>query len=107
MYMLIAVLLAACTLSSFVFNMFVHSKAISPVSGFLLILAVAFVKVILVGWVFMHLKWDWRSLYFLIVPVAMLGVLMMIVIASDSYIGMSRDEMDAHIIAAELDQQYR
>ena len=41
--------------------------------GFNLILGVAIIKALLVAMIFMHLKWDWGKLYFLIVPTFVLA----------------------------------
>jgi cytochrome c oxidase subunit IV len=59
------------------------SGYISKFASFLVILGVAIVKAALVGWIFMHLKFDWRKLYFLIVPAFILGAMMMIVLMPD------------------------
>ncbi len=47
------------------------------------IMVVAVIKAFLVGSVFMHLKYDWNLLYFLIVPAFVLGTMMMIVLMPD------------------------
>ena len=90
-YMVVASVLAVCTASSFVFNYLVHEKTLSVVMGFVLILGVAVLKAFLVGFYFMHLKWDWRLLYFIIVPVFILGVMMVIILMPDCVIGPGRD----------------
>ena len=46
-------------------------------------MGVAVVKAFLVGLIFMHLKYDWGKLYFMIVPVFILGTMMMIVLMPD------------------------
>src|SRR5262245_56243244 len=71
-YMIIAGVLAVCTALSFIVNQTVSVAFIA----FLLILSVAIVKAVLVGMYFMHLKWDWKFLYFLIVPVFIMGAMM-------------------------------
>lgn len=98
LYMMVAVALAVCTALSFVVNQFVADK----VTAFLLILAVAVVKATLVGYIFMHLKWDWSLLYFLIVPVSILGVMMAIVFLPDIYFGQLHDNQDSLAIAAQF-----
>src|SRR5262245_31198977 len=55
--------------------------------SFIIILAVAVVKATLVGMYFMHLKWDWAKLYFMIVPAFILGVMMMMVLLPDGVLG--------------------
>jgi caa(3)-type oxidase subunit IV len=44
---------------------------------------VAVCKAVLVGMFFMHLKYDWGKLYFIIVPISILGLMMMIVLLPD------------------------
>jgi cytochrome c oxidase subunit IV len=101
-YMIVAVVLAVCTASSFVFNKFVHEHLLTAVMGFVLILGVAVLKAFLVGFYFMHLKWDWRLLYFIIVPVFILGVMMVIILMPDCVIGPGRDAAEAIVIGDEL-----
>ena len=49
----------------------------------MLILGVAVFKATLVGMYFMHLKFDWGKLYFMIFPAFILGVMMMMVLLPD------------------------
>src|SRR5258707_525803 len=51
--------------------------------SFALILLVAVVKATLVGMYFMHLKFDWSKLYFMIIPAFILGAMMMMVLMPD------------------------
>ena len=110
-YMAIAGALAICTISSFFFNSMARSDppAISHFTSFVLILGVAIIKAVLVGLVFMHLKWDWKLLYFLIVPSIILGAMMMVVFMPDALLGPSHDRADEFLIRADqekrLDQQ--
>jgi caa(3)-type oxidase subunit IV len=75
--------LSVFTFVSFIANWMAGSGYISKFASFLVILGVAIVKAALVGWIFMHLKFDWRKLYFLIVPAFILGAMMMIVLMPD------------------------
>ena len=52
-------------------------------TGMAIIMAVAVCKATLVAMFFMHLKFEWFKLYFLIVPVMILGVLMILVLLPD------------------------
>jgi hypothetical protein len=52
-----------------------------------LIMIVSVVKATLVALIFMHLKFDWGRLYFLVIPVLILGVMMMVVLLPDIVIG--------------------
>jgi caa(3)-type oxidase subunit IV len=84
-YMLIAAALGVFTALSFLFNYMARELHwITHGQSFALILAVAICKAALVGAVFMHLKWDWPLLYFMIVPVFILGTMMMVVFLPDA-----------------------
>jgi cytochrome c oxidase subunit IV len=79
------------TLVSFVVNEMVRSHILSAHMGMAIIMAVAVCKAVLVCMFFMHLKYEWSKLYFLIVPVAILGVMMMIVLMPDGVVGWPDD----------------
>jgi cytochrome c oxidase subunit IV len=84
-YLAVGVALAVLTALSFVFNYLAHEErqVISKFASFALILTVAVCKAVLVGMVFMHLRWDWFKLYFMIVPAFILGTMMMVVLLPD------------------------
>jgi caa(3)-type oxidase subunit IV len=84
-YLIVFGALAIFTLVSFVANYAAHPEQgwISPFTSFVIILVVAVVKAVLVAMFFMHLKFDWGRVYFLIVPVLILGTVMMIVLLPD------------------------
>ena len=100
-YMIIAVILSVCTATSFGFNYLAHAEHISHFMSFVLILSVAVVKATLVGIYFMHLKWDWRLLYFLIFPAFILGTMMMVVLMPDILLGPLHDANEEIQIARE------
>jgi cytochrome c oxidase subunit 4 len=100
-YMVVAAALGVFTATSFIFNWMARSGAISTTMSFVLILSVAVVKAVLVAMYFMHLKWDWWMLYFLIVPVFIMGTMMMVVLLPDGVLGPHRDASEALQIAAE------
>jgi caa(3)-type oxidase subunit IV len=75
--------LSVFTALSFVFNTMARHDAISHLTSFFLILGVAIIKALLVAAIFMHLKWDFRKLYILIVPALVLGPLLVIVLLPD------------------------
>lgn len=77
--------LSIFTVMSFIFNGMVRSEppALTREAGFALILGVAVIKAFLVALIFMHLKWDWGRLYFMIIPVMVLGVLLIVVLLPD------------------------
>lgn len=79
-YLIVFGALAVCTGLSFLVNV-----AFPPphLTGAGIIMVVAVIKATLVGMIFMHLKWDWSRLYFLIVPSFILGTMMMIVLLPD------------------------
>jgi cytochrome c oxidase subunit IV len=86
-YLVVFIALSIFTILSFVFNDAVRSDTISAHTGFALILGVAVCKAFLVGCIFMHLKFDWGRVYFMIVPALILGVLMLIVLMPDIVLG--------------------
>ena len=92
MYFRVFVALAFFTLASFLANYFASGEHpwISKGFSFLIILAVAIVKAGLVGWVFMHLAFDWRKLYFMIFPAFILGAMMMMVLLPDIVLAWQR-----------------
>jgi len=96
-YMLVAIVLGVATATSFFFNWLARpvedggAAAISRIIAFVLILSVAIIKATLVGLYFMHLKWDWRLLYFLIVPAFILGTMMMFVLLPDTVFSWHND----------------
>lgn len=83
LYMIVAVALAVFTATSFMVNALVTGQVFTPILGFVLILAVAICKTTLVGMYFMHLKYDWAKLFFLIIPAFILGAMLMIVLLPD------------------------
>jgi cytochrome c oxidase subunit 4 len=83
LYLTVAAALAIFTASSFVFNYLVRQDVFSHVTGFVLILGVAVCKAVLVGMFFMHLKFDWGKLYFVIIPISIMAVMMMMVLLPD------------------------
>jgi len=91
-YLTVFVALAIFTLVSFVANYAAapDQKWISRLTSFVIILGVAVVKAGLVGWIFMHLGFDWRKLYFLIFPAFILGAMFMIVLLPDIVLAWQR-----------------
>ena len=87
MYFVIFGVLCVCTLISFLVNWAEGPLDLSPHTGMAIIMAVAVCKAVLVCMFFMHLKYEWMKLYFLIVPVGILGVMMMIVLLPDIVYG--------------------
>jgi cytochrome c oxidase subunit 4 len=83
LYLVIGGALAVFTVVSFVVNYLVRQDTLTPQTGFVIILGVAVVKAILVALYFMHLKYDWGRVYFMVVPVLILGTMFMIVLLPD------------------------
>jgi cytochrome c oxidase subunit 4 len=83
-YLVIAFALGIFTALSFVVNWMVRGGSLTAHTGFALILGVAVCKATLVGLFFMHLKYEWAKLYFLIVPAFILGLMMMLVLLPDA-----------------------
>ncbi|MFL5244283.1 MAG: cytochrome C oxidase subunit IV family protein [Gemmataceae bacterium] len=82
-YLVIGVALSVFTVVSFVVNYAVRDNLLTANLGFVLILAVAVVKAFLVGLYFMHLKFDWPKLYFMIIPAFILGAMMGLALLPD------------------------
>jgi cytochrome c oxidase subunit IV len=78
-YLGIFAVLSVCTLLSFLVNAMMGQNHTS--AGIILIIAV--IKAVCVAMIFMHLKFEWSKLYFLIIPVMILGTMMMIVLLPD------------------------
>jgi caa(3)-type oxidase subunit IV len=74
-----------CALSVFTAISFVVNAiyGIGSDTGTAIIMGVAVVKAFLVGLIFMHIKWDWYKLYFLIVPAFIIATMMIIVLLPD------------------------
>ena len=92
MYLIVFVALAFFTWTSFFANYIASGEHpwISKFASFAIILGVAVVKAGLVGWVFMHLAFDWRKLYFMIFPAFILGAMMMMVLLPDIVLAWQR-----------------
>jgi caa(3)-type oxidase subunit IV len=77
--------LAIFTLVSFVANYAAHPEHhwITPGTSFVIILGVAIVKAVLVAMFFMHLKYDWGKVFFLVIPVLILAAMMITVLLPD------------------------
>jgi caa(3)-type oxidase subunit IV len=82
-YTVIAGALGIFTVVSFVVNAMVQYYGLPVVAGFLIILGVAVVKATLVTMYFMHVKYDWALLYFLLIPAFILATMMMLVLLPD------------------------
>jgi cytochrome c oxidase subunit IV len=98
-YYIIFGALCIFTLVSFVVNYFLSHT--DPHAGMAIIMAVAVCKATLVGMFFMHLKYEWMKLYFLIVPVAILCVMMMIVLMPDGVVYWHSEEAPAAVGSVE------
>lgn len=80
LYLLIFALLTLLTLVSFIVNRFYPPPNFN---GAAIILGVATLKAFLVCLVFMHLRWDWSKLYFLIIPAFLLGAVVIVCLIPD------------------------
>ena len=80
-YVKIFIALCICTSVSFLSNTFVAPA--SPMASMWIIVMVSVIKAVLVAMIFMHLKFDWGRVYFIIVPVSLLTILMVIVLLPD------------------------
>ena len=82
-YFTVFIALSVFTLVSFLANEAVRHQWIGSFTSFAIILGVAIIKAFLVGLIFMHLNFDWGKVYFIIVPIFILGVMMMLVLMPD------------------------
>ncbi len=82
-YIVIFAALSVFTAVSFIVNYFVREGHIAAGTGFVIILGVAVVKALLVATYFMHLKWDWGRLYFLIIPALVLAPMLVMALLPD------------------------
>jgi caa(3)-type oxidase subunit IV len=84
-YFTVFIALAVFTAVSFVANWAAHPEHawITPFTSFVIILGVAIIKAVLVALIFMHLKFDWSKLYFLIITALIMGTMMMTVLMPD------------------------
>jgi cytochrome c oxidase subunit 4 len=79
----LAVFGALCvfTAVSFVVNAI---YGLGSMTGMTIIMLVAVVKATLVTMYFMHVKYDWGKLFFLIIPLVVLAMMMMVVLLPDT-----------------------
>jgi caa(3)-type oxidase subunit IV len=82
-YIAVFVALSVFTLVSFLANWAVHHTYLSAATAFVIILSVAIVKAVLVAMIFMHLKWDWSKLYFMICPAFILAPFLVMALLPD------------------------
>jgi caa(3)-type oxidase subunit IV len=82
-YFTVFIALSIFTAVSFLANEAVRQNWIGTHTSFAIIIGVAIIKAFLVGLIFMHLKYDWGRVYFIIVPIFILGVMMMMVLMPD------------------------
>jgi len=90
-YLVVFGALVIFTALSFLFNSLVRGGSIAPETGFTLILAVAVCKAVLVATYFMHLLLDWKRVYFVIIPVMIMGAMMIIVLLPDIVLAWHHD----------------
>jgi caa(3)-type oxidase subunit IV len=91
-YLIVFGCLAFFTFCSFAANWLTQPEhqILSKHASFVVIMIVSIAKASLVGWIFMHLKFDWRKLYFMIVPAFILGAMMMMVFLPDMVLAWQR-----------------
>ncbi|MBI1915871.1 MAG: cytochrome C oxidase subunit IV family protein [Planctomycetes bacterium] len=80
LYLIIFAALSVFTLLSFLVNALFGA---GNHTGATIIMLVAVIKATLVAMIFMHLRWDWGRLYFLIIPAFILGSMLMMVLLPD------------------------
>jgi cytochrome c oxidase subunit 4 len=90
-YLVVFGALSIFTALSFLFNSMARGKTITHEMSFALILGVAVIKATLVGLYFMHAKYDWGRIYFLVIPAFVLATMMMIVLMPDIVLGLPKE----------------
>jgi cytochrome c oxidase subunit 4 len=88
-YLAVFAVLCVCTAVSFLVNM--AEPVLGVKTGAMIILIVAVLKATLVTMYFMHVKFDWKRVYFLIIPVAILAGMMMVVLMPDTVVAWHND----------------
>jgi caa(3)-type oxidase subunit IV len=89
LFLIVGIALAVFTAVSFIMNSIVRAQTDEAahqtwtVIAFVVILGVAIVKATCVGTYFMHLKWDWRKVLFMIIPAFILGAMLVFVLMPD------------------------
>src|SRR5215469_3387436 len=91
-YFTVFIALSIFTAISFLANEAVRQGWIGVHTSFAIIIGVAVIKAFLVGLIFMHLNFDWGKVYFIIVPIFILGVMMMLVLMPDIVIAWQPDQ---------------
>jgi caa(3)-type oxidase subunit IV len=82
-YLIVFALLCGFTAVSFVCNELERHDKISKHASLAMIMGVAVIKAVCVAVIFMHLKQDWGKVYFIVIPVTVMGIMMMIVFCPD------------------------
>ncbi len=82
-YIVIFVLLCLFTGVSFFVNWLVRQGTFAVGTGFVIILSVAVIKALCVATYFMHLKWDWGRVYFLLIPALVLAPMLVFALLPD------------------------
>jgi cytochrome c oxidase subunit 4 len=82
-YMVIFAVLSVCTAVSFIANWIERGGGITIYTAVLIIMIVAIIKATLVTMYFMHLKWDWNRIFFILIPLMILTVMMIVVLLPD------------------------
>jgi cytochrome c oxidase subunit 4 len=99
LYVVVALALSVFTIVSFIANQLVLQGNLSVFAAFVIILGVAVVKATLVGMYYMHLKYEWGKLYFMIIPAFILAAMMMIVLMPDILVAWHHEPDMTHVSA--------
>lgn len=98
-YLIVFGLLCVFTAVSFICNELDRHHIIGKHVSLVIILIVAVIKAVCVGVIFMHLKQDWGKVFFIIIPVTVMGIMMIIVLLPDIVLSWH------HVSAGPLDAQ--
>lgn len=86
-YITIFLILCVFTAVSFVSNELVRREMLSHMTSAAIIMVVAVIKAGCVAYIFMHLKYDWKTVYCIMVPVLIMCVMLVIVLMPDGVLG--------------------
>ena len=100
-YLIVFGALSVFTTLSFVFNTLANQGVITHMTSAAIIMLIAVIKAVLVAMIFMHLKWDWRFLYFLLIPVFIMGAMMMMVLMPDIVLAWHHDAHEVPIATSQ------
>jgi cytochrome c oxidase subunit 4 len=105
LYIIVALALSVFTLVSFIANQQVQAGNLTTLAAFVIILLVAIVKATLVGMYYMHLKYEWGKLYFMIIPAFILATMFVFVLMPDIVVSWHKEATATSYPAGQLPEK--